>query len=138
MTAANGAMHEISAAIGELRAELRGVRDVMVEHHSSADREWEKLTIELRSIKLDQREMERKVESLCSHRENAGRIEGKFETRIERIETRLTALDRVVDRAMTKAAAILAIVSVIATGISFIIAHYSGVIIRAVFGKDGS
>ena len=130
----DGSLHQISEAIGDLRGELRGIRDLMVDHQSIADKAWDRIDAELRNVKHDYRNVEQKVEGVVRAQSAAAQQVAAIEEEIsgdDGLKARLGTLERLVKRAL----AIVTVLMGIGTFFAFILAHYGVYLFKWLFGR---
>jgi chromosome segregation ATPase len=137
----DGSLHQISVAIGELRGEVRGIKELMtehkdltIEHQKIADEAWDRLDAELRNVKHDYRNVDSKVEGISRHQALGAQQIASIENEIsgpEGIKQRLSALER----AAKNAAAIFTLLYAAMTIAAFVLAHYGVEMFKWIFNR---
>jgi len=143
---------EISQQLGRLSAGIDGLKDLMVSHHSEADKHWDAIYAELRTIKHDQRNLEQKD---VARSQALSRIGSKLRP-LEDLPDKIDAIDRrldiaeaaarsydkldtrlgLIEKLVWRASGIAAVIVAIGSIIGYLITRYGGEFIRWAMGKS--
>lgn len=155
----DGAIHEMSQMLGELLAGQRAIVGIidtkidalderMMGHHAEADKRWDRLDQELRTIKHDQRGMEHRGIAQSEAIRRIGATVRPLPEKIDAVDRRVAAVEVVntqvesltgrlgaIEKMAYRVAGMAAAASIACSIIGAIVLHYAATILHWLTGK---